>query len=345
MLPSKPAAGKAKDAPEPADEGGTRLSGPEKAGVIGGGLWLVVSALLLAIFGVGEIDGALGFLLIAQAVFLPVALIWIALIVARNLRLMHDEATDLHIALDAIRQDSVKESRTLASVRSEPAAWPPEPDKVAAAKQSAPKASPTQSSSRPLPSVLPQRSRAPAPKPKQSTASDDAQETLPLGTQAQDLRPPLERGDFIQALNFPETAEDKEGFGALRRALKDRTTAQLIQASQDVLTLLSEDGIYMDDLRPDVAQPEIWRSFAGGARGRAIAALGGIRDRSALALVGTRMKNDPIFRDAAHHFLRRFDQMFSSFAEDASDSDIVALSDTRTARAFMLLGRVTGTFD
>lgn len=344
MLPSKTAAGKAKTAPKPADEGGARLSGPEKAGVIGAGLWLVISALLLAIFGVGEINGALGFLLIAQAVFLPVALIWIALIVARNLRLMHDEATDLHIAIDAMRQDSVKESQTVAPVRSELASTVPQPDE-SAPTQSAPKASPSQPSSRPLPSVLPQRTRAPAPKPKPPAASDDAQEALPLGTQAQDLRPPLERGDFIRALNFPETAEDKEGFGALRRALKDRTTAQLIQASQDVLTLLSEDGIYMDDLAPDVAQPEIWRSFAGGARGRAIAALGGIRDRSSLALAGARMKNDPIFRDAAHHFLRRFDQMFSSFAEDASDSDIAALSDTRTARAFMLLGRVTGTFD
>jgi hypothetical protein len=29
----------------------------------------------------------------------------------------------------------------------------------------------------------------------------------------------------------------------------------------------------------------------------------------------------------------------------ASDSDLTALSDTRTARAFMLFGRVTGIFD
>lgn len=342
MLPSKTAAGKAKTAPTPEVEGGARLSGPEKAGVIGAGLWVVTSALLLAIFGVGGIGGALGFLLIAQAIFLPAALICVVLMAARSLRLMHDETTDLHLAIDAIRQASVIHSQSAAPLRSEPAPMMPQPDDTVS-KQSAPKASPAQPSSRPLPSVLPQRTRAPAP--RQPAASDDAQEALPLGTQAQDLRPPLERGDFIRALNFPETAEDKEGFGALRRALKDRTTAQLIQASQDVLTLLSEDGIYMDDLRPDVAQPEIWRSFAGGARGRAIAALGGIRDRSSLALTGARMKNDPIFRDAAHHFLRRFDQMFSSFAEDASDSDIAALSDTRTARAFMLLGRVTGTFD
>ena len=57
------------------------------------------------------------------------------------------------------------------------------------------------------------------------------------------------------------------------------------------------------------------------------------------------MKRDPIFRDAAHHFLRLFDRMFAQFAETASDAEISELSDTRTARAFMLLGRVAGTFD
>jgi len=101
----------------------------------------------------------------------------------------------------------------------------------------------------------------------------------------------------------------------------------------------------MDDLRPDRARPEIWRQFASGARGRAVAALGGVRDRSSLALTAGRMKQDPIFRDAAHHFLRRFDTAISAFAETASDAELSALGDTRTARAFMLLGRVAGTFD
>ena len=57
------------------------------------------------------------------------------------------------------------------------------------------------------------------------------------------------------------------------------------------------------------------------------------------------MKQDPIFRDAAHHFLRKFDQMFTDFEAVADDAEISALSETRTARAFMLLGRVAGTFD
>lgn len=101
----------------------------------------------------------------------------------------------------------------------------------------------------------------------------------------------------------------------------------------------------MDDLRPDMARPEVWRQFAQGTRGREVATLGGVRDRTSLALTAARMKQDPIFRDAAHHFLRCFDQMFTGFETEASDGEITALGSTRTARAFMLLGRVAGTFD
>ena len=101
----------------------------------------------------------------------------------------------------------------------------------------------------------------------------------------------------------------------------------------------------MDDLRPDRAKPEVWRKFAQGERGSAMAPLGGVRDRSSLALAAGRMKQDAIFRDAVHHFLRKFDKTFSEFETTATDEEIAALTDTRTARAFMLLGRVAGTFD
>jgi hypothetical protein len=57
------------------------------------------------------------------------------------------------------------------------------------------------------------------------------------------------------------------------------------------------------------------------------------------------MRQDTIFRDAAHHFLRTFDFSFQDFEKTATDAEIAALADTRTARAFMLLGRVTGIFD
>jgi hypothetical protein len=180
-------------------------------------------------------------------------------------------------------------------------------------------------------------------KPPPEPAAEQA--ALALGAPPEESRPPLSVGDFIRALHFPESPEDRAGFRALRLALEDRVVAKLIRAAQDVLTLLSQDGIYMDDLKPDLSRPDLWRRFSAGERGRSIAGLGGIRDRSSLALAASRMKSDPVFRDAAHHFLRAFDRTVAEFEPNASDAELAELGDTRTARAFMLLGRVSGTFD
>lgn len=282
-------------------------------------------------------SSALRFMMTVLAIFMPVAMIWVGATAARASRIMREESQRLQAAIDAIRHAYVAQSQGRA-LGSEPSVAR-KLDEIAAATRKTETALAKFTSTRPQ--ATPMR-----PKPEAPTQSGaEHQAALPLGTPADEIGPPLSREDFIRAMNFPETAEDEEGFAALRKALRDRQAAQLVQASQDVLTLLSQDGIYMDDLRPDMARPEIWRRFAGGERGRAIATLGGIRDRSSLALTAGRMKQDPIFRDAAHHFLRRFDKMFAAFEADATDAEISDLSNTRTARAFMLLGRVAGIFD
>ena len=304
-------------------------------------VWLVGTAVFILILAPNGVfngsGGALQFVMILLAIFMPVAMIWVAATAARASRVMREESQRLQTAIDAIRQTYVAQNQGRNTV-TEPSVAK-KLDEIAAAQRKTENALATFSSSR---QAAPLRPLPPAP--TQQPAGED-QVALPLGTSAEDIQPPPERPDFIRALNFPENANDKAGFAALRRALKDRSTSQLIQAAQDVLTLLSQDGIYMDDLRPDMARPEVWRRFASGERGRAIASLGGVRDRSSLALAATRMRNDTIFRDAAHHFLRLFDRMITQFAEIATDAEISELSDTRTARAFMLLGRVAGTFN
>ncbi|MDR9392932.1 hypothetical protein [Roseovarius sp. SYSU LYC5161] len=316
-----------------------RITGIEVVATVLSVLWLLATAVFFLVlqpagaFG----GGALQFVLIMLVVFLPVAMIWVGAIAARASRVMREESRRLQTAIDAIRNAYVTENQNR-NAAAEPSVEK-KLDEIAAAQRKTETALAMFTSTR-----QPETARPPAP-PAPEGSADDEQVALPLGTSADDIRPPLERSDFIRALNFPETADDREGFAALRKALKDRETAQLIQAAQDVLTLLSHDGIYMDDLRPDMARPEVWRRFADGERGRTMAALGGVRDRSSLALTASRMRQDAIFRDAAHHFLRLFDRMFSRFAETATDPEISELSDTRTARAFMLLGRVAGTFD
>ncbi|PCJ06858.1 MAG: hypothetical protein COB16_12350 [Rhodobacteraceae bacterium] len=269
-------------------------------------------------------------------VLMPVVMIWVAATAIRSTKVMHDESQRLHAAIDGLRTAYVLQQQQTAA-GSEPSVSKKLDEIAEATRKTETTLATFHSSRRNTPRVA-----IPA-QPTETPAED--QGLLALGTTAEDIAPSLPMTEFIRALNFPETAEDEEGFAALRLALQDRKAAQVIQAAQDVLTLLSQDGIYMDDLRPDMARPEIWRQFAQGARGRSVAALGGVRDRTSLALTSARMKQDPIFRDAAHHFLRRFDQMFSDFESEASDTEISALGETRTARAFMLLGRVAGTFD
>jgi hypothetical protein len=300
-------------------------------------VWLLGSAiffLMLPSDQQPDTGGAgLRFLMTMLAIFMPVGMIWVAATAARASRVMREESKRLQAAIDAIRQAYIaqQQGQNLGA----DATVARKLDEIAAAARK------TEST---LATFQSRRDASTRLAPLKPAVVDD-QPALALGTSAADMTPPLSHEDFIRALNFPETAEDTEGFSALRKALKDRNASQLVQASQDVLTLLSQDGLYMDDLRPDRARPEIWRQFAQGARGRPIAALGGIRDRSSLALTSARMKQDPIFRDAAHHFLRRFDRAFAAFEAEASDADISALTDTRTVRAFMLLGRVAGTFD
>ena len=262
----------------------------------------------------------------------------------RSVRALRSEAARLQTTVEAMRSAYIQAQQAAQHSALKPSVEKKLDDLAASAKQTEvalASFSTRRDSARSVPSA--DRKAALIP-PRQPSPSEE-QPGLALGTPAEDLRAPLSVADFIKALQFPESPDDKDGFRSLRLALEDRTTAKLIRASQDVLTLLSQEGIYMDDLKPDRARPELWRKFAAGERGRTIAALGGIRDRSSLALTASRMREDAVFRDAAHHFLRSFDKTFAAFEPNATDPELTEMAETRTARAFMLFGRVTGTFD
>ena len=307
-----------------------------------GGFWVIGAGLYLLLMpqALGTGSTAMNVL----AFLLPLALIWLAANTIRTKALLREEAARLQAAIDAMRHTYVQQAQGGAvtghvaaqiplaqTVQTAPARTPPAPTGPVA----------TFATGRPAPVGAPGQPALTKP----GVARGEAQPALPLGAPPEALAPPLSIDDFIGALNFPKDETDRAGFAQLRRALADPRSAGLVRAAQDALTLLSQDGIYMDDLDADRARPEIWRKFAKGERGRAISSLGGVRDREALASCATRMRADPVFRDTAHHFLRRFDQTIMRFAEVASDAEITQLSGTRTARAFMLLGRVMGTFD
>ncbi|SPH23382.1 hypothetical protein DEA8626_02446 [Defluviimonas aquaemixtae] len=305
-------------------------------------LWLALIGGFFLFSGDGEgSGGALSSVLVLVAIFLPIALIWIAALTLRTARAVRSETERLQSAIDAMRYAYVSQAQAgLNKITVEKRL-----DEIAASARQTENAIVTFTTSRDTGHVQPSADRKAALAAPKPADPEEEQPALALGTPAEALAQPVSIADFIRALNFPDNANDTEGFRALRRALNDRALAKLIRAAQDALTLLSQDGIYMDDLRPDRARPELWRRFAQGERGRQFGALGGVRDRSSLALTAARMRQDTIFRDTAHHFLRQFDKTFSEFEKNATDAEIVELTETRTARAFMLLGRVTGIFD
>ena len=124
----------------------------------------------------------------------------------------------------------------------------------------------------------------------------------------------------------PEIANQLDIVNRMSRIGATPETASVVSPEDIFSARQVVDGIYMDDLTPELPRPELWRRFAAGERGRSIAGLGGIRDRSGLALTAARMKADPVFRDAAHHFLRSFDRTFAVLEPNATDADLAELT-------------------
>ncbi|MEY4981766.1 MAG: hypothetical protein RIR62_32 [Pseudomonadota bacterium] len=301
-------------------------------------VWVVAVLAYVILSPATDGGGLLGLVMTLLVVFLPLALIWASVTTLRSVRELRAEAARLQAAVDAMRNAYLVGQQTAAAIK--PAVEQKLDEIAAATKEAAATFQSRRDTALSVPSADRKAALA-APRPLPA----DEQPALALGTPADEMRAPLSVADFVQALNFPDGPDDRAGFRALRLALEDRNTAKLIRAAQDVLTLLSQEGIYMDDLPPERPRPELWRRFAAGERGGAIAGLGGVRDRSSLALTAGRMREDPIFRDAAHHFLRTFDKVVQDFERNATDAELAELSDTRTARAFMLFGRVAGIFD
>ena len=184
------------------------------------------------------------------------------------------------------------------------------------------------------------------------TAEGGPEPLPPVGEQPElpMLAPPghvaLSTPQIVRALNFPADAEDTQGFDLLRRALARRDLAELLQAAEDCLNFLAQERLYMDDLLMAPATAEDWRRFAKGGQARAaLMPIQGIRDEAATLAVQARMRADPVFRDSALVFQRRFDAFLAGFAPAASDREVLDLIDSRSGRAFVLFAQISGALD
>ncbi len=183
----------------------------------------------------------------------------------------------------------------------------------------------------------------PAPPPA-SPPVEPAEPPLPLiPVEETPARP--DWADLVRALDFPRDADDKAGFRALKAALRHHGLAQMLQAAEDVLDLLSQEGVFVDELPMAPVDAGAWRRFIAGRRGPEVSGLGGIGDARALEAARSLMRADSIFRDSALFFQRRFDGVLGEFAARASDAELEELARTRSGRAFMMLARLSGSLD
>lgn len=270
---------------------------------------LAVSAAWLMLVGLfwlaAPADGSGGRWTSVLGVVLPLALIWLAAGLARAIAQLRAEATELRAELARI------EARRAGA----DADMPPAPTRI-----------------------QPAMARQPAtPRPDAAAAR---QSSLHLDAPP---RPQVLVNDLLRALNFPDGPDDTAAIAALRAALADPETRRLIRAAQDVVTLFARHGLFMDDL-PAPADGALWRRYAEGQRGAAIAGLSAETDPEARALAAELMRGDEIFRDAAHHFLRQFDRTMTRLAGPLDDGGLSLLADTRSGRAFSLLAQTTGMF-
>lgn len=279
------------------------------------GIWLFLVALFWLLGPAGTDGGPSGVarLVSIMGTVLPLALIWLGVSLARQLAILRAEAEDLRARLAHLRGDAA-----------------PLDDLPPPAPRMAPPAEP-QTTAAPRPA---------APLPKARQTADQRQTALRFETQGA----PVDAATLIRALNFPDGPDDVEAIDALRHALKDPNQSKVLRAAQDVVTLMAGQDVYMDDLPPEMARPDVWRRYAAGERGSAVAALGGIHHQPALEIAAAMLREDEIFRDTAHHFLRHFDGLTARLVPELDDLQIAVLADSRSSRAFMLLGRVSGVF-
>lgn len=281
------------------------------------GAWLFL-VLLFWLLAPGGGDGASGVARLVSliGVILPVALVWTGVNLARQLAELRAESDDLRARLSRLRGEAMRGEALPGDAAPQDAEPEPRPQPAAMAQ--------------------PRAARVPAqPRPR----ADDRPGATP-----EEPGQPIAPVTLIQALNFPDGPDDHAAIEALRAALADPANSRVLRAAQDVVTLMAGRDIYMDDLPPHPARPDVWRRFAAGERGSAVAALGGIHQPEALQIAAAMMQEDEIFRDTAQHFLRHFDGLTARLVPHLDDLQIAVLADSRSARAFMLLGRVSGVF-
>ena len=67
-------------------------------------------------------------------------------------------------------------------------------------------------------------------------------------------------------------------------------------------------------------------------------------DQTNEAELKIRLKSDVVFRDTALMLMRRFDKLLQDRLESAEDHQIFKIADTRSGKAFLVVGKISDAF-
>ncbi len=186
---------------------------PGRALEIGGAalslLWVAVIFAYVLMAPPGSDAQTFGLVLTLLMVFLPVALIWVVVTTLRSVRELRAEAARLQATVDAMRASYVQTQAQQPASSQMRSSVEKKIDEIAAMTRQAETVLATFTSRRDAGLAPPSADRK-VTLVRPAAAPSAEEPALALGAPPEDTRPPLSVGDFIRALQFPESPEDKD---------------------------------------------------------------------------------------------------------------------------------------
>ena len=163
-------------------------------------------------------------------------------------------------------------------------------------------------------------------------------DTLNLGDNRNQILPNWDL--LLKALNFPNDVNDEIGFKALKLAKKHKKTKELLLSAEDVMTLFSKKGVYLDDHKFSPLNNKNWVEFLSDENINQKKLLVCLGHEKLIEILNKEDINDTIFRDTMLTFLRRFDQFIRHRYLSAHEDQLSQLAFTRSGKAFILIGKL-----
>ncbi len=145
---------------------------------------------------------------------------------------------------------------------------------------------------------------------------------------------------LIRAFNLPNDENDNEGYDAIEAAIKIDSIGTLLHNSHDILYTLADYDLIMDEMEIDLGLISTWRKFAADSAEGTVSSLGGTGTFVEIDKVSSIVAEKSDFEEIANSFNSQMVEFISLAIPQLKDDEIRDLAQTRTFRAFLLLGQI-----